>query len=269
MRREAGLGAPSAKGTLQENALIRCLESVQYSIGSLPVCLLYSIKKVIGTFHFPYDLLFHLFSCCCCSAAKPYLTLCDPMDCSTPVFPCFFLEGIYSKRVLARWNSFSLWAWPEWSRVLPQPPWLPSFGQNATSGQASHFSQPYSVSLSDCRVLRRVGLPSPFPSQNGRIWRNGFSFHSSERESFSWFRLHPLPFPVVLDKVTCEMTLWFPHLEDRWGHCYHCGVLGGDSGPLSVHKKNANNLKMQLKKFRLGLRKQFPAIELWDLPTAH
>lgn len=54
--REAGLGASSAKGTLQVNALIRCLESVQYSIGSLPVCLLHSIKKVIGTFHFPYDL---------------------------------------------------------------------------------------------------------------------------------------------------------------------------------------------------------------------
>ena len=25
--------------------------------------------------------------CCCCSVAKSCLTLCDPMDCSTPGFP--------------------------------------------------------------------------------------------------------------------------------------------------------------------------------------
>ena len=25
--------------------------------------------------------------CCCCSVAQPCLTLCDPMDCSTPGFP--------------------------------------------------------------------------------------------------------------------------------------------------------------------------------------
>ena len=27
------------------------------------------------------------FCCCCCSVAKLHLTLCDPMDCSTPGFP--------------------------------------------------------------------------------------------------------------------------------------------------------------------------------------
>lgn len=141
--------------------------------------------------------------------------------------------------------------------------------RHVRSGIPLFSAPPSSVSLSDCRVLWRVGLPSPFHSQNGRIWRNGFSFHSSEQEAFSWFRLHPLPSSVVLDKVTYEMTPWFPHLEDEWGHCYHCGVLGGNSGPLSVHEKSANNLKVQLKKFRLGLRKQFPAIQLWDLITGH
>ena len=28
-----------------------------------------------------------LFSCCCCSVVQSCLTLCDPMDCSTPGFP--------------------------------------------------------------------------------------------------------------------------------------------------------------------------------------
>ena len=30
---------------------------------------------------------FSLVAWCCCSVAKSYLTLCDPMDCSTPGFP--------------------------------------------------------------------------------------------------------------------------------------------------------------------------------------
>ena len=36
-------------------------------------------------------------NCCCCSAAQSYLTLCDPMDCSTPGFPVLhhFLELLY------------------------------------------------------------------------------------------------------------------------------------------------------------------------------
>ena len=29
----------------------------------------------------------HKDDCCCCSVTKSRLTLCDPMDCSTPVFP--------------------------------------------------------------------------------------------------------------------------------------------------------------------------------------
>ena len=29
------------------------------------------------------------YHCCYCSATKSYLTLCDPMDCSTPGFPVF------------------------------------------------------------------------------------------------------------------------------------------------------------------------------------
>ena len=154
---------------------------------------------------------------------------------------------------------------------------LPSrLDQNETESSLSHPDCPASTKtpgwvrpptfLSPSLLCLPFWLQSPaksgsaFHSQNGRIWRNGFSFHSSEREAFSWFRLHPPPSPVVLDKVTYEMTLWFPHLEDGWGHCYHCGVLGGgDSGPLSVHKKSANNLKIQLKKFSLGLRKQFPS----------
>ena len=28
-----------------------------------------------------------LLCCCCCSVVQPYLTLCDPMDCSMPDFP--------------------------------------------------------------------------------------------------------------------------------------------------------------------------------------
>ena len=31
-----------------------------------------------------------LYSCCCCSVPKLYLTLCDPMDCSTPGFPVLY-----------------------------------------------------------------------------------------------------------------------------------------------------------------------------------
>ena len=40
-----------------------------------------------------------LFCCCYCSVAKPCLTLCDPMDCSTPGFPSFTISRSLLKLV--------------------------------------------------------------------------------------------------------------------------------------------------------------------------
>ena len=47
--------------------------------------------SVIFQAHIYLDMFYPL---CCCSVAQPCLTLCDPMDCSTPGFPVLhcFLE---------------------------------------------------------------------------------------------------------------------------------------------------------------------------------
>ena len=41
----------------------------------------------LGQVHKSWTTRWHTFNCICCSVAKSCLTLCDPMDCSTPGFP--------------------------------------------------------------------------------------------------------------------------------------------------------------------------------------
>ena len=59
-------------------------------------------------FRFLFHSLRH--TCCYCSVAKSYLTLCNPMDCSTPGFPIFSLSSRVCSNscLLSRWCHLTI-----------------------------------------------------------------------------------------------------------------------------------------------------------------
>ena len=72
----------------------RCHPSISSSVISFSFCLQSFLASVFsGSLKFGLRKL--TFYCCCCSVAKFCLTLCDPMDRSTPGFCHFLLQGIF------------------------------------------------------------------------------------------------------------------------------------------------------------------------------
>ena len=70
----------------------------QYTAGQ------YSISVSIS--YFSVRLI--IFTSCCCSVAKPCLTLCNPMDCSTPGFPVLHYLPEFAQ-VHIHWVSDTIW----------------------------------------------------------------------------------------------------------------------------------------------------------------
>ena len=103
-----------------------------------------------------------MLSCCCCSVAQSYLTLCNPMDCSSPgSIPCPSL----SPRVC--WNSYLLsqWCHPTISSsVVPISSCLQSFPASG-SFQMSQFlaSGGQSIGVSASALVLPVNIQGWFP----------------------------------------------------------------------------------------------------------
>ena len=57
--------------------------------------------------------------CCCCSVAKSCLTLCDPMDCSTPGFPVLYYHPEFAQ-IHVHWVAVQ----PSHLLLPPSPPAL-------------------------------------------------------------------------------------------------------------------------------------------------
>ena len=88
-------------------------------------CLLVLYKKKNGNLK-SEDL--ELIGCICCSVAKSLLTLCDPMDCSTPGFPIlhYLLEFAQTEKLMATHTSDLAWRIPG----MGEPGGLPSMGSH-------------------------------------------------------------------------------------------------------------------------------------------
>ena len=176
-----------------------------------------------------------MLSCCCCSVAQSYLTLCNPMDCSLPgSIPC----PSPSPRVC--WNSYLLsqWCHPTISSsIVPFSFYLQSFpasgssfpmsqlfsaGDQAIGASVSASILPVNIhGLLPLALTGLISLPSKGLSRvfsSTRVWRHQ-CFHAQPFLLSSSYILY------MTTGKTIDLTRWTFVGKVMCLHFIHC--LGG------------------------------------------
>ena len=145
----------------------------------------------------------------CCSVAKLCVTLCDPMDCSTPGFPVLHYHSLSFTWVCSSSCPLSPWCHPtiSWCSVTPFFSCLQSFPASgsfpmswlfASGGQsigASVLVLPMNIQswfplgLTNFISLQSKGLSRVFSSTT--VWKHQFS--GAQPSSWSTSHLHTRP----------------------------------------------------------------------------
>ena len=114
-----------------------CDIAVQFQFSAFSVAIQLSQYSIKETIHPLLYILSSFFVNCCCSVTQSCLTICHPIDCSTPMLPC----PSPSPRVCSNSCSLSRWCHPTISSsVIPSSSCLQSFPESGSFPMSQLFA---------------------------------------------------------------------------------------------------------------------------------
>ena len=147
---------------------------------------------------------------CCCSAAKPCLTLCNPMDCRTSGFPVFhYLPELAQTHV--HWVGDAIQPSHPLSSLYLLPSIFPSIRvfSNESGGQSIGISALTSVLPMDTQDWSPLGWTGWISLQSKGLSR-GFSNTTVQKHQFFWcsaFFIIQLSHPYMTTGKTIALTV--------------------------------------------------------------
>ena len=161
-------GAAKIKINIEKEKCVSSVDHLQFTL--LPL-----VEKFRVLFSFQNI----LYVCCCCSVAQSCPTLCDPMDCSMPVFPVLYhLPEFAQTRVhwVSDAISSSVTSFSSCPQSFPASESFPMSWLSASGGQSIGASA--SVLPMNIQDWFPLGLTGLILLSKGHVWAAGYCLPS-------------------------------------------------------------------------------------------